>query len=291
MLRIEFLGTGGATPTPRPCCDCRVCSEARGRGVPYSRNGPSIFVHGPDLLIDTPEDIVHSLNRASIKHVAAVTWSHWHPDHTAGCRVLEALNLRMREWPAAHACTPVYIPQQVQDDFARRGGLAEQMTYLEDRLGIITQHVVPDGETFNLHDVTVQPVKLPVHTASVYAFIITEADKRVLIAPDELYGWQPPAALGHFDLAILPAGVFEFDPFSGERIIHPEHPILGVEATFRQILEMVRALDADRTIFVHIEEPDQLSYDDLMQLQRKVMDEQPDLGKVMFAFDRLSVMP
>jgi hypothetical protein len=33
------------------------------------------------------------------------------------------------------------------------------------------------------------------------------------------------------------------------------------------------------------------SYDDLMQVQRKLAAEQPDLGSIMFAFDRLSVMP
>ena len=103
-MRIEFLGTGGAVVTPRPACECRVCAEARGRGVPFSRNGPSIFVHGPDLLIDTPEDIIASLNRANIRHVGAATWSHWHPDHTAGLRVFEALNLRLWDWLPDHAC-------------------------------------------------------------------------------------------------------------------------------------------------------------------------------------------
>lgn len=54
-MRIEFLGTGGAITTPRPGCACRVCAEARVKGVPYSRTGPSVFIHGPDVLIDTPE--------------------------------------------------------------------------------------------------------------------------------------------------------------------------------------------------------------------------------------------
>ena len=38
-------------------CDCRVCVQARTEGRPYSRSGPSTFVHGPDVLIDTPEEI------------------------------------------------------------------------------------------------------------------------------------------------------------------------------------------------------------------------------------------
>lgn len=289
MMRCEFLGTGGASIIPRPGCPCRMCAEARGRGVPYSRNGPGLFVHGPNLLIDTSEDVAHSLNRANIMGIDGVVWSHWHPDHAAGLRVLE-MNVRLWDLPWQNACTPVYIPAGVADDFAEHG-VTVQLDYLEQNLGVIERHIIADGNFFELNGVAVLPVRLPVHTANVYAFILTEGAKRVLVAPDELFGWEPPATLGHFDLAILPVGVFEFDPFSGERVIPVEHPVLTFEATFRQTLDMVRQLDADRVIFTHIEEFDRLSYDDLMRLQRQLSTEQPDLGKIQFAFDRLSVTP
>ena len=57
-MRLEILGSGGAVTIPRPGCDCRVCAEARARGIPYARTGPSVFVHGPDVLIDTPQSEV-----------------------------------------------------------------------------------------------------------------------------------------------------------------------------------------------------------------------------------------
>ena len=56
-MRVEFLGTGGAVIVPRPLCSCGICVQARERGVPYARSGPSVFVHGPDVLIGTPEEI------------------------------------------------------------------------------------------------------------------------------------------------------------------------------------------------------------------------------------------
>ena len=288
-MRIELLGTGGASATPRPTCDCHVCAQARARGVPYSRNGPAVFVHGPDLLIDTPEDIIHSLNRANIRRVAAATFSHWHPDHTAGCRVFESLNHLARVWPRANVPTPVFIPRQVKDDFDRWLGLSEQMDYLENALQVVRQQVVPDGESFTVDGVTVTPFKLPVHTANVYAFILTEGSKRVLVVPDETFGWQPDPALGHFNLVVMPMGLLEFDPFSGERLISADHSLLTVEATFRQTLDMIRLLDTERTVLVHIEEFDQVSYDDLLQLQRKVKADRPELGSVMFGFDRLAL--
>ncbi|MFC1959933.1 MBL fold metallo-hydrolase [Chloroflexota bacterium] len=288
-MRFEFLGTGGASITPRPGCMCRMCAEARQRGVPYSRNGPGLFVHGPNLLIDTAEDVAHSLNRAAIAQVDGVLWSHWHPDHTAGLRVLE-MNIRLWDLPSQHVCTPVYIPAGVGTDFDQYG-INDQLDYLEQKLGVIERNIVAEGSFFELNGMAVVPVHLPVRPDNVYAFILTEGDKRVLVAPDELFGWQPPVTLGHFDLAILPVGVFEFDPFSGERVIPAEHPVLTSEVTFRQTLDMVRQLDADRVIFTHIGEHDRLSYDDLMRLQRQLLTEQPDLGNVMFAFDRLAVTP
>lgn len=98
-MRIEFLGTGGALTTPKPGCSCGVCKEARERGVPYSRSGPSLFVHGPDVLIDTPEEIKDQLNRSQVREIAACLYSHWHPDHVMGRRVWEALNNDWRGWP------------------------------------------------------------------------------------------------------------------------------------------------------------------------------------------------
>lgn len=91
-MKVEFLGTGGAISTPRPLCSCRVCVEARKLGVPYSRGGPSVFVHGPDVLIDTPEEARDELNRSRVTNVNACLYSHWHPDHVMGRRVFESLN-------------------------------------------------------------------------------------------------------------------------------------------------------------------------------------------------------
>ena len=46
-MKVEILGSGGATATPRPGCECRVCVEARERGVPYARPGAVAYVGVP----------------------------------------------------------------------------------------------------------------------------------------------------------------------------------------------------------------------------------------------------
>ena len=68
--------------------------------------------------------------------------------------------------------------------------------------------------------------------------------KRVLIAMDETHGWTPPD-LGPLDLAVLPVGVFEHHPYTGERMIPEEFCKPPVQKTrYPQALEMARALGA-----------------------------------------------
>src|SRR6185369_13565263 len=98
VVRVEILGSGGATTSPRPGCACRVCVEAREKGVPYARTGPSVFVHGPNVVIDTPEEAKYQLDRAGITDIRACFYSHWHPDHTLGRRVWETRNGDFRGW-------------------------------------------------------------------------------------------------------------------------------------------------------------------------------------------------
>lgn len=282
-MQIEFLGTGGAMTTPRPGCDCRVCVQARARGIPYSRGGPSLFVHGPDVLIDTPEEIKDQLNRSRVGRINGCFYSHWHPDHVMGRRVWESLNWDLRGWPPRNRQTDIYLPQQVGQDFRRRLGSWEHLVFLE-RQGLVRLVELTDGESVGLGDTRIEPFRLA--EDYVYAFLFEEGGRRVLIAPDELHGWTPPDALRGVDLAVLPMGMVEIDPLTGERRVAREHPLLRVEATFAQTLEIIRALQARRVIITHIEEMDGLTHDDLQQVRAEL---QREGLSVEFAFDTLLV--
>lgn len=265
-MHIEILGSGGAAPPPRPGCHCVVCDEARSMGIPYSRSGPSTFIHGANILFDTPEESREQLNRSGIDRVDACFYSHWHPDHVMGRRVFESLNWDIREWPWNPRVTEVYLPAQVAEDFQTRLASAEHLAYLQ-QVGVIRVHEVPDGERVTIGDLTITPFRLA--TDYVYAFLVEEGDTRVLIAPDELVGWSPPAWLRGVDLAILPMGLCEHDPFTGERRIVENHLLLEVEMRFPETLEVVRALRPARAVLSHIEEMDGLGHDQLALLAER----------------------
>ncbi len=187
-MRIEILGSGGAVSAPRPFCRCRICSEARARGVPYSRRGPSLFVHGPDLLVDTPEDILPALERSQVQHLAAGTYSHWHPDHVMGLRLWETLNGDWVRWPPHPRTTPLYFPQRVAADIRDKLGVWESFEFMQQR-GLIELIKLADNEGFQSNSYTITPVQLA--EEYMYALIVEGRGKRLFIAPTNSLAGSP----------------------------------------------------------------------------------------------------
>lgn len=109
-MELVILGSGGCVSTPRACCSCRICAQAREKGFPYARTGCSLFIEGADILIDTPEDINTALNNARIQKVGHILYSHCDPDHTMGMRVIEQLRM---DWLAVSEGKALQDPVEV----------------------------------------------------------------------------------------------------------------------------------------------------------------------------------
>lgn len=285
-MRIEILGSGGAATIPRPGCRCRVCVEAREIGGRSVRTGPSAFVHGPNILFDTPEESKVQLERAGIGEINACFYSHWHPDHTMGKRVWETRNGDFRTWPREAKrplVTDIYLPQQVAVDFRRWLGSMEHLEFMRER-GWIRIHELSDGDTVDIGGVSVRPFRLA--EDYVYAFELTDGTRRLLVAMDELNGWVPTDDIKRCDVAVIPMGICEFDLFTGDRLIHEEHPVLVFEATFAETIGIVDALEAGQVVLSHVEEMDCISYGELLQVEERLRSEGRN---VTFAWDGLTV--
>lgn len=265
-MEIEIVGSGGAFVTPRPGCHCPMCDEAREKGVPYARRGPAVFVHGPDILFDTPEDIAVSLNESGIDRVRACFYSHWHPDHVMGRRVFEQLNWNLRDSGGNYGVTDVYVPQRVQADFRRTLATADHLDYLQS-IGVVKLIVIPEGASVEVDGVTVTPLSLA--EGFVFAFLLREGATRVLIAMDELVGWTAPDFLHGVDLAVMPSGVCEFHPLTGERRIEADHPVLQSEMRLEETLSVIGEMAPKRAVLMHLDEVDGISYDDGNELSRR----------------------
>jgi len=281
-VNLIFLGTGGATITPRPGCKCRVCSLARLRGVPYSRLGPALFVQELNGLFDTPEEIAVELERNEIGTVDNAFYTHWHPDHTSGMRVFEQLNLdisfKNRTW--AKKTTTVHLPPKVEDDFRSYLGLMERLSHLEE-MNLIALRRIGERQVIEINGVLLQCWQMA--NPSLYAYLMEEKGRKVLLALDDTFRWVPPEDVRNVDLAVLEAGWFERAP-DGTLLIGADNPIRRTEAPFEETLEKARLIGAGRTVLTHIEEIFQRTYDDLKELEKQYAH-----LRLSFAYDGLTI--
>jgi len=278
-VELVFLGTAGAETTPKVGCLCRVCQEARLKGGRFVRNGPSVFLAGASVLFDTPEDADKSLEREGIHEVRHLVYTHWHPDHTAGRRVLEQLNM---DWldRKKRRTTDVWLPSWVREDFRKRHGLEENLEYFE-RAGIARINEVGEGEPFQLDGITVRPFRMA--QPGLTAYILERGSRRWVFALDDTKDWKPSTEFSDPDLLVLETGWFERDP-EGGIIVPSGHPIRNEEASFDETLDIIDRINPQKAVLTHIEQLWDRSYEDYLELEKK-----HNGHKLEFAYDGLRI--
>jgi phosphoribosyl 1,2-cyclic phosphate phosphodiesterase len=232
-----------------------------------------------NAVFDTPEEISVELERWAVDSVDNAFYSHWHPDHTSGMRIFEQLNM---DWISDRPkkTTTVYLPPNVQSDFKTHIGLMERLGNLAE-MKLVTIRTMANGHNIDLGGFKVQCREMA--NPSLYAYLLEENGKRVLLALDDTFRWIPPQDLRGVDLAVLETGWFERTP-DGLVLATRDSPVARDEASFDETIEKVRKIGAERTILTHIEEISQRTYDDLKRLEA----EYSDLN-VTFAYDGLTV--
>jgi phosphoribosyl 1,2-cyclic phosphate phosphodiesterase len=283
-MQIEFLGTAGATPSPVPGVNDATNLKAQTIGVPYSRYGPCVYVHGPELMIDTSEETRLAMLRAGIEFIPHCIYSHWHPDHVLGCRVFE-LNRDWFGYPPHPRTTQVYLPQQVAKDAREQLGFYNSLMWYQ-RWRWVNVNEMRDGDTLTLNGACVTPLRLAQDLA--YAFLIQQENKRALIVPDEVHGWQPPSEAHDVDVLVITTGLFACDPISGAQRWHPDHPILRFEPSFEDVLHIVEQIAPRRTCFTHLEVVN-MPDDDALRVLARQLSALKKYGEVTFAYDTLKV--
>jgi phosphoribosyl 1,2-cyclic phosphate phosphodiesterase len=271
-VEVLFLGSSGATMTPRVGCPCRICERARRLGGRDRRSGPSLYLtagggpapHLPGILIDTPEEIHSALLRWDVSRVDAVFYTHWHPDHTAGVRLFEHLNM---DWlhprgPRPRRTTPVYLPERVARDFETRHGLMEKLRYLEGRQ-LIEVREIAAGQV--VREAGLELRAYPMANPELWTYEVTGDGRRAVLAVDDTRGYQPEEFLSGADLAVLETGWFTHGG-EGESLFPEGVPTPDHEASFEESLQIARRLRARRTVFTHIEEINQRFPEDYQAL-------------------------
>jgi len=264
---------------PKPLCQCRICQEARDKGIPYERTGPSAFLHDIKLLIDTPAEISSQLNRSCIRRIDYLILTHLDPDHVEGLRVVEQITLDFRSWhtyPEKQIC--LLIPEQLGQ---RIKGIRSQYGPLVDfyqQSGFIRLMLFQGPVQINSVRITAIPVNRASQVAFVYVF--ERSKRKVVYAPCDCKPFpEYRTEVQRPDLLIIQPGIF--DRGLKHHFKYPaDHISRTTVYTFEQTSELAARIEAKNILFVHLEEYWNRSYDDYCALES---------DRVRFAYDGMQI--
>jgi len=276
-MRWTILGSGGCAVIPKPLCQCRVCREAREKGIPYARGGPSAFLHDINLLIDTPSEIAGILNRESIRRIDYLVLTHLDPDHVEGLRVVEQISLDFRTWrayPEKQIC--LLLPEQLQEPLQRVSSQYGPVIDFYRERGFV--QIKSFQDKIQVRDVQITAIPVDRGSQISYVYVFEKSGNKVVYAPCDIKPFpEHRPEVQQADLLIIQPGIFE-SGLKHDFKYPAEHISRTTLYTFEQTLELSDRIQAKKVLFVHLEEYWNRSYDDYRALEA----ENPGIG---FAYD------
>lgn len=266
---------------PKPLCQCRICKEARAKGVPYARAGPAAFIHDINLLIDTPAEIINLLNRSSIRRIDYLIFTHLDPDHIEGFRVVEQIALDFRTWHAyPHKQVCLLLPEQ----------LNTQIKNVRSQYGPVLDFYQNSGfvrlmlfqEKLQVDDVEITAIPVDRGSQLAFVYIFEKSGHKVVYAPCDIKPFpEDRNEVREADLLIIQPGIFEKGLKHGFK--YPaQHISRTTLYTFEQTLHLAERIHAKKVVFVHLEEYWNRSYDDYCALESKSQN-------IRFAYDGMQL--
>ena len=278
-MKVTITGSGGFRRTPRPGCHCAVCQEAREQGI--QRLGPSMFIHDENILFDTPEEIAAELENAGIEKINHLFYTHWHPDHSLGARILEIMNTKWSEnmeWRmVAKHKTQVYMPGLVYNEIMERFGA------FFDFWGFIgiseTHHLEDEAQCGNIK---VEPVVMKsMHRSVTHStvYIISSQDKKIIYAPCDITPFPEDERFHDCNLMILQMGWY--GPRMTQRAENGPH----IEISMDEIINIAKTYKPAKIILTHIGDDSEMLAADL-----KALEEEYSQFNVRFAYDGMELV-
>ena len=267
-MDITILGSGGCMAIPKPLCRCRVCEEARSRGRPYERTGPSAFLHDENLLIDTPAEIALQLNRADIEDIDYLLFTHLDPDHVEGFRVVEQITLDFRTWKTYRGKTiRLILPRVLRERITELKSIYGALIDFYERQGFVQCMDFDEKTRLGETELTAIPVNRGSQTSFVYVF--EKNDVKMVYAPCDIKPFpEQRDEVKNPDLLVIQPGIFETGLKHG--FTYPAgHISRKTLYTFEETLALAQRIKTRKVLFVHLEEYWNRSYDDYLTIEKK----------------------
>lgn len=279
-MEFKVIGSGGCESLPKPLCQCKVCREARAKGHPYARYGCSLYLKDINLLVDTPEDIVHSLNYSDIRDIDRVLYSHMDPDHTMGMRVFEQLRLNWFKVSEGNECSnPVevlampHVMEDMKSIGTKRGSFFE---YYEHVRNLIKTVVVNDY-------ICIGKIKISfIRAQEATVFVFEEDGKKLIYAPCDVKPFPENEVFMDADVMIIGNTIIG-EVLKDGFVLGKDNPLRQELFSMNEIVNLKNKYRVKQVIMTHLEEDWGKSYDDYLDLEKKY-------DNVKFAFDGMDVV-
>jgi phosphoribosyl 1,2-cyclic phosphate phosphodiesterase len=281
-MKFIIVGSGGCVSIPRPLCKCKVCVEARQKGIPYSRCGCSLYLEDVSLLIDTPEDINIALNNAEIYSLDYILYSHWDPDHTLGMRIIEQLRL---EWlnfyenKKPNNPITIYASNGVMNDVNSIRSIHGSFMDYYEHMGLIKRINVEDKLAMK-NNINITFIRVP-KKKNVDIFLFEQNGKKLVYAPCDCKIFPENEILYNADILII-GNTFIGNVLKNGTIIHENHPLRQELHSVENIMEIKVKYKIKTVIITHIEEDWGKSYDEYKKLEK-------EYENIEFAYDGMKI--
>jgi phosphoribosyl 1,2-cyclic phosphate phosphodiesterase len=280
-MKLSILGSGGCMVIPKPLCQCQICIEAREKGVPFERTGPSAFIYDENILIDTPAEIAFQLNRSRIESIDYLMFTHLDPDHIEGFRVVEQIAIDFRTWKAyPEKQIHLILPRLLLDRLRKvKTSYGSQLDYLVNN-GFIRCSAFDEKMQLGNISVTAIPVDRGDQVSFVYVF--QKQGRKIVYAPCDIKPFpEERDEVKNADLLIIQPGIFEKGLKHG--FVYPDDHISRTTLyTFEETLSLGTRIQSAKMLFVHLEEYWNRSYKDYEKLQQ-------GYENIHFAYDDMKV--
>jgi phosphoribosyl 1,2-cyclic phosphate phosphodiesterase len=274
-LTITVLGSGGNSPIPTPTCRCRICERAREEGIPEARHGNSLYLEELSAMVDAPEYVYENLEREDVDDLEYLFLTHWHPDHSAGLRVVQSRSMeRMFTDPgyglidAARENRPTLVT--TRRVYERTCEVYDGLRHFVEDVGFAETHFL-DEEPLSIDGTTVEAIPYTLSgndDMDATAFLLEDEETTVLLATDDARYLDESALPDHIDFAVFECGYFHETPDGTPILTEGDEAILADEFTHAEVMERVRRLDPDRTLLTEIEHLYGRTHADYRELER-----------------------
>lgn len=251
---------------PKPLCNCKVCIEARKKGVPFSRTGPSAFLHDAHLLIDTPAEAALQLNREGIDKIDHLIFTHLDPDHIEGFRVVEQIALDFRSWraypekkirlvlpkPLHHRLRKIQTAYGSQADFFEKSGFIR---------------IQPFEDTIRIKQVQITAIPVEREDQVSFIYVFEKNGKRIVYAPCDIKPFpENEQIVRNANFLFIQPGIVEGNLKHG--FVYPaDHISRSTLYTLKETIALSKRICARHTVFIHLEEYWNKSFSDYAAIQ------------------------